>query len=72
MVVDAVICHWVTLMEREEVGPDGFCWAVQWLATLFYANNGLLASPRPNWLQEALDIFSFFFDRVGLQTNAKK
>ena len=32
MVVDAVIWHLVTLVSREEAGPEGFRQAVQWLA----------------------------------------
>ena len=35
VVVDSVIWNWVTLVEIEEVGPDGFWWVVQWLAAFF-------------------------------------
>ena len=39
---------------------------------LFYANYGLLASPRPDRIQAALDVLTEFFDRVGLHTKVKK
>ena len=32
MVVDSVMCHWVTIATGEEAGPDGFGLASQWLA----------------------------------------
>ena len=70
--VDLVICHWVTLVTGEEVQPDGFGWAVQCLVALFYDADGLLASPRLDWIQAYLDVLVRLFYRVGLQTNVKK
>ena len=67
-----MICHWVTLVAGEEAGPDGFGPAVQWMATFFYANDGLLVFPRPARIQAALDVMTGLFDRVGLQTNVDK
>ena len=69
MVVDTVIFHWVTLISGEEVGPDGFGWAIQWLAVLFYADNGLLPSHMPACLQEVIIFLTGMFDMVSLQTN---
>ena len=43
MVDDAVICNWVTLVGGEEAGPYNFGQTVNWIAALFYSNNGLLA-----------------------------
>ena len=43
ILVDAVNCHWVTLVEGEEAVTDGFRRVVQWLAAFFYAKDGLLA-----------------------------
>ena len=51
MVVDAVICYWVTMVEGEESVLVGFRRAVQWLAELFYTGNSLLALPRLAWIQ---------------------
>ena len=45
MVVDVVIQHWVTMVAREEAGPEVFGRAVQWLKMVFYSDYGLLASP---------------------------
>ena len=56
------------LFVREEVGPNGFGQAVQWLAIFFYADDGLLASMRPTRLQAALGMLMGLFDRVGLRT----
>ena len=67
--VDAVISYWVTLVVGKEEVPDGFGQAVKWLAAFFYADDGLLYSPRLAWLQAALDILIGFFYKVVLQTN---
>ena len=72
IVVDTVIFHWVTLVAGEEAVPDGFGQAVQWLATFFYANDGLITSPRPAHIQEALGVLTGLFDRVGLNKNVNK
>ena len=53
-----VISNWFTLMAGEGAVPDGFRQAIQWLAELFYANDGLLASPRMANLQSDLDILT--------------
>ena len=47
MVIDAEIPHWVTLVAGEDAGPDGFGQAVQCVVALFYADDCLLALPRP-------------------------
>ena len=47
MAVDAVICHWVMLIAEDEDDPDGLRRAIQWLAELFYAYDGILASLIP-------------------------
>ena len=39
---------------------------------LFYAENGMVATPDPRWLQDAFSILVDLFDRVGLYTNAGK
>ena len=51
MVVDAVICHWATVVEEEEAGQEGFWREVQTLSVLFFANDGLLFFTFPSMLQ---------------------
>ena len=70
MVVDAVVRHWVTIavMEaenRRERGREG-----RHQAALFYADDGMLASSDPQWLQWAFTQLVGLFDRVGLNTNS--
>ena len=67
-----MIHQWVVLVAGEEAGPEGFGRAVQWLEAFFYADDGILASPRSARLQATLDVLTGLFDRVGLQTNVKK
>ena len=52
--------------------PDGVGKGVQCLASLFYADDSLFASPRLARIQAALDVLMGIFDRVGLQTNIYK
>ena len=67
-----MIKHWVTVVAGEEKKSEVFRRAVQWIAALFYAGGGLLASPRTDHLQEELDVLTGIFDRFGLRTNMKK
>ena len=72
MVVDALICHWFTLVEGEEVGPDDFGRAVQWLVAFFYAEDVHLALPGPSHIQAALYVLTVLFIRLVLHTNVDK
>ena len=45
---------------------------VQDLAEYFYADYGLVASPRPERLQKSFGILTDLFDRVGLRKNVRK
>ena len=72
VVVDTVVRHWVHgFMEeaeaRGETGREG-----RHQAALFYANNGMVVSSDPAWLQGAFTALVGLFDRVDLQTNAGK
>ena len=72
VVVDAVVRHWVQGVVEEseargELGQEG-----RHQAALFYANNGMVASSDPAWLQGAFNALVGLFDRVGLQTNVRK
>ena len=72
MVVDAVVRHWVTIAVSEaetlrERGREG-----RHQSALFYADDGMLASSDPQWLQWAFTQIVGLFDRVGLNTNTGK
>ena len=72
VVVDAVVRHCVTLavMDAETRGEQGREGRHQ--ATLFYADDGMLASSDPQWLQWAFTKLVRLFDRVGHNTNTGK
>ena len=72
VVVDAVVCHWVTLAvdESETRGERGRKGRHQ--TALFYADNGMVASSDPCWLQWAFATLVELFDRVGLKKNVRK
>ena len=72
VVVDAFVRHWVNgFMEeaeaRGETGQEG-----QHQDALFYANDGMVVSSDPAWLQGAFTALVGLFDRVCLRTNAGK
>ena len=72
VVVDAAVCHWVTIAvteaeKRRERGREG-----RHQAALFYADDGMLASSDPQWLQWVFTQLVGLFDRVGLNTNIRK
>ena len=72
MVVDAVVRHWVTLAveeaeKRVERGKEG-----RHQAALFYADDGMVASSDPRWLQWAFNALVGLFERVGLRKNVGK
>ena len=72
VVVDAVVPHWVTgvIADVEEWGELGKEGGDQ--AALFYADNSMVASSDPRWLQGDFNTLVGLFDRVGLRTNAGK
>ena len=70
--VDAVVRHWLLLATKEaerrgERGREG-----RHQAALFYADDGMIASSDPRWLQWAFTILVGLFDRVGMKTNQSK
>ena len=72
VVVDAVVRHWVTITvteaeNRRERGREG-----RHQAALFYADDGMLASSDPQWLQWAFTQLVGMFNRVVLNTNSGK
>ena len=72
VVVDAVVRHWlmgviVYAEERVKLGKEG-----RHQADLFYADDGMVASSDPRWLQGDFNTLVGLFDRVGLRTNVGK
>ena len=72
VVVDAVVCHWVTDViadaeERGELVKEG-----RHQAALLYADDGIVASSDPQWLQGVFNTLVGLFDRVGLRANFGK
>ena len=72
VVMDVVVRHWVTGViadaeERGKLGKEG-----RHQAALFYADNGMVDSSDPQWIQGAFNTLVGLFDRVGLRTNFGK
>ena len=72
LVVDVVVRHWVAVIvdgaeERGKRGKDG-----RNHNALFYMDDGMVASPDPQWLQGEFSTLVGLFYRVGLQTNVGK
>ena len=72
MLVDLVINHLSTVITWEDTGQEYFGRAVQNLAAVFYADDGLPTCPQPDRLQEALEVMMGMFYKVGLRTNVDK
>ena len=72
MVVDAVICRWVTLVTGEKAGPDRFRQMVQCLSSFFYSDEGLLASLRTARIHAVRNVLMGIFDRVVIHANVNK
>ena len=72
VVVDAVIQHWIDGIvdkaeEKGETGREG-----RHQSAVFYANDGMVVSLDPAWLQGAFSALVAIFNRVGLLTNVGK
>ena len=72
VVVDEVVRHWVTVIvegaeERGEHGQEG-----RHQADLFYADDGMVASPETRLIQGEFSTLVGLFDRMGLQNNVSK
>ena len=70
--VDTVVRHWVQGVVEEseargELGQEG-----RHQAALFYADNNMVASSDPVWIQGAFNALVGLFDRLGLQTNVSR
>ena len=71
VVVDVVVRHWIEVLqtateEKGETGREGHFSAV------FYADDRMVVSSDPVWLQGAFSALVAIFDRVGLRNNVNK
>ena len=73
VVVDTIIQHWVTVVGVPQEGTNqGLGESIQTLEALFYAYDGIVASPESSRLQGEFDVLTGLFDRLGLRTNKGK
>ena len=72
MVVDAVVQHWIDgiVDEAEGKGETGREGRHQF--AVFYADDGMVVSLEPAWIQGAFSALVAIFYRVGLRTNVNK
>ena len=72
VVVDAFVRHWIDGLfaetaEKGETGREG-----RHQSAVFYANEGIVVSLEPDWLQGAFSALVPIFDTIGLRTNVGK
>ena len=72
MVVDAVVRHWVTMMVEIVDEWIGHIKESRHQNALFYANDSMVTSLEPIWIQGAFITLVGLFDRVVLNTNVGK
>ena len=72
VVVDAVVQHWVHRVTEEAEARRETRREGRHQAALFYADNGMVVSSDPAWLQGAFTALVGLFDRVGLRKNVGK
>ena len=72
VVVDAVVRHWVNGIVEEAEARGEMGWEGRHQAALFYAEDRMVFSSDPAWLQGAFTALVGLFDRVGLMTNVGK
>ena len=69
LMVDAVIREWLRQVLGDRVTADGIGTQIRLLLAAFYANDGLVQSRDPEFLEFSFDILVGLFERVGLRTN---
>ena len=72
VVVDEVVRNWVQGVVEESEARGELVQEGRHQAVLFYADDGMVASSDPVWLQGLFNALVGLFDRVGLQTNVRK
>ena len=66
VMVDTVMCHRISMVVGDIRRQDGWWREVLCHSIFFYADDVLIASADPVWLQGAFDTLAGLFDRVGL------
>ena len=72
MVVDTVVQHWIEETVESADGQGGRGQEGRNQNPLFYADDGMIASSDPGWLQGSFNTLLGLFCQVGLQTNVRK
>ena len=73
VVVNSVVRHWILMaVEYKAVIQNGLGHAVGQILGVFYADDGLLVSRYPEWLQGALNGLIRMFCQIGLVANISK
>ena len=72
MVVDAVVQHWIDGIVDEAEGKGETGREGRHQSAVFYADDGMVVSSDPAWLQGAFSALVAIFYRVGLRTNVNK
>ena len=72
IVVDAVVCYWLSQVDGEGSKITGLGQTVTKKLTIFYVDDGLVVARDHEWLQHAIDVLSGLFKWVGLRTNINK
>ena len=67
-----MVHHWVTLAMAEAEKRVGRGNEGRHQVALFYADDGMVESSDPRWLQWVFDTLVSLFERVGLRTNFGK
>ena len=69
VVVDSVICHWVTLVTPAEAGTVALGLMIIYLLAYFYGNDSLVSSTQPERLHRAFYVLAGLFNQVVLWKN---
>ena len=71
--VDRVVCHWISLtVEDKSTTHEGLGMEVGRCTGVFYADDSMIVSKDPEWIQGAINLLIGLFRRVNLVTNVVK
>ena len=72
IMVDAIVQEWLCQIFGDEVAASGIGVEIRSFLAAFFADDGLVQSRDPVFLQHSFDILIDLFERVGLRTNTTK
>ena len=72
IVVDAVVCYWLSQVVGEGSENTGLGLTATNKLTIFYADDGLVVAHDHEWLPHAIDVLSGLFEQVGLWMSINK